>query len=283
MAPNRRIPAISHEHPIFRLVGAGRGGGKGRRTRQARDPRPVTRSVLWDSSAILALLDADDADHARAVSMARTIASERRPSFITNYVEAETHALLLRKLGRTLARQWLFSGGLPVLPVLLAEEQKAKEILARHTDKDWTLCDAISFAVLEARRIPRAFTSIVISDNTDGFRYQSAWKPDRRSAHRIIRDDLLGAPTRVARGWRRRTQRWQRRREIFSLCHSSMRCACTILGNGSCLLCVGLGFSEGNEGDPFSDRIGHTTCYRVVAWSHMTRMTVPAKASLVVA
>jgi predicted nucleic acid-binding protein len=118
----------------------------------------VTRSVLWDSSAILALLDADDADHARAVTAARDIAAERRPSFITNYVEAETHALLLRKLGRSLAREWLLSGGLTVLPALPAEEQAAREILARHTDKDWTLCDAISFAVLDARRVARVFT-----------------------------------------------------------------------------------------------------------------------------
>ena len=56
----------------------------------------MTRSVLWDSSAILALLDADDADHSRAISVARNIASKRRPSFITNYVEAEVHALLVQ-------------------------------------------------------------------------------------------------------------------------------------------------------------------------------------------
>ena len=118
----------------------------------------MTRSVLWDSSAILALLDADDADHARAVSVARGIASERRPCFITNYIEAEAHALLLRKLGRSLARDWLLTGGLTVVRVLPAEEQAAREILARHTDKDWTLCDAISFAVLDARRVARAFT-----------------------------------------------------------------------------------------------------------------------------
>jgi len=118
----------------------------------------VTRSVLWDSSAILALLDADDADHGRAVAVARDIASERRPSFVTNYIEAETHALLLRKLGRGIAREWLLTGGLTVVRALPAEEQKAKEILARHTDKDWTLCDAISFAVLAARRVTRAFT-----------------------------------------------------------------------------------------------------------------------------
>jgi predicted nucleic acid-binding protein len=118
----------------------------------------VTGSVLWDSSAILALIDADDADHDRAVVVARDIASERRPSFVTNYIQAETHALLLRKLGRGLALQWLLSGGLPVVSVLPAEEQTAREILARHTDKDWTLCDAISFAVLDARRVNRAFT-----------------------------------------------------------------------------------------------------------------------------
>lgn len=118
----------------------------------------MTRGVLWDSSAILAFLDADDADHARATDVARQIAIDRRPSFITNYIEAEAHALLLRKLGRTVARQWLLTGSLTVVAVLPAEEQHAKDILARHVDKDWTLCDAISFAVLDARRVSRMFT-----------------------------------------------------------------------------------------------------------------------------
>jgi uncharacterized protein len=113
----------------------------------------VTRGVLWDSSAILAWLDADDANHEQSVGVARHIASERRPSFITNYIEAEAHALLLRTLGRTVARQWLLAGHLPFVAVVPADEQRAKEILARHVDKDWTLCDAISFAVLDARRV----------------------------------------------------------------------------------------------------------------------------------
>jgi len=75
----------------------------------------IQHAVLWDSSAILALLDADDADHERAVAITGQIASERRPSFITNYIEVEAHALLLRKLGRTLAREWLLAGSLPVI------------------------------------------------------------------------------------------------------------------------------------------------------------------------
>jgi predicted nucleic acid-binding protein len=118
----------------------------------------VSRNVLWDSSAILALLDADDADHARAAAVARQIATDARPSFITNYIEVEAHALLVRKLGRAIARQWLLAGGLPVVRVLPAEEQRAKDILTRHNDKDWTLCDAISFAVLDSRDGASAFT-----------------------------------------------------------------------------------------------------------------------------
>lgn len=118
----------------------------------------MRRGVLWDSSAILALLDADDADHGRAVVAADRIVAERRPSFVTNYIEAEAHALLLRKLGRAIARQWLLTGGLPVLRVLPQEEERAKAILATHADKDWSLCDTISFALLESRDARMAFT-----------------------------------------------------------------------------------------------------------------------------
>lgn len=118
----------------------------------------MRRAVLWDSSAILALLDAQDADHARAASVAHRLAADERPCFITNYVEAETHALLLRKLGRILARQWLLSGGLPVLRALPREEERAKVILATHDDKDWSLCDAISFAVIEERGVGAGFS-----------------------------------------------------------------------------------------------------------------------------
>jgi predicted nucleic acid-binding protein len=118
----------------------------------------VTHGVLWDSSAILALLDANDADHGRAVEVARQIALARRPSFITNYVEVEAHALVLRKLGRTLAREWLLTGGLPVVRALPAEEDAARELIARHSDKNWSLCNAISFAVMDARQVRRAFT-----------------------------------------------------------------------------------------------------------------------------
>jgi predicted nucleic acid-binding protein len=118
----------------------------------------MKRAVLWDSSAILALLDADDPDHDHAIALAKRIAAQRRPSFVTNYVEAEAHALLLRKLGRSLAREWLLAGGLPVVRVLSQEEDRAKEVIARYADKDWSLCDAISFAVMERRGVRTTFS-----------------------------------------------------------------------------------------------------------------------------
>jgi predicted nucleic acid-binding protein len=118
----------------------------------------VRRAILWDSSAILALLDADDADHETAVATAQRIAAERRPSFVTNYIEVEAHALLLRKLGRTIAREWLLTGGFDVVRALPQEEERAKAILGSHRDKDWSLCDVISFAVLESRGARTAFS-----------------------------------------------------------------------------------------------------------------------------
>lgn len=118
----------------------------------------MRRAVLWDSSAILALLDANDADHSRAAVIARELASERRPCFVTNYVEVETYALLLRKLGRAIALKWLLTGGLPIVRVSPAEEESARALLARFSDKDWSLCDAISFALMEARGVRAAFS-----------------------------------------------------------------------------------------------------------------------------
>jgi uncharacterized protein len=118
----------------------------------------MKRAVLWDSSAVLALLDADDADHRAASRIARQIAAEKRPSLVTNYIEVEAHALLLRKLGRALAREWLLSGGLPVIRVSPLEEQRGRELLETHADKDWSLCDSLSFAVMAARGIGTAFS-----------------------------------------------------------------------------------------------------------------------------
>jgi predicted nucleic acid-binding protein len=118
----------------------------------------MRRGVLWDSSAILALLDADDADHERARLVAKRLAAGRWRSFVTNYVHVEAHALLLHKLGRSVAREWLLAGGLPVVRAAPGDEERGREIVGRYVDKNWSLCDAISFAVMERHRVRTAFS-----------------------------------------------------------------------------------------------------------------------------
>jgi uncharacterized protein len=118
----------------------------------------VSAKVLWDSSAILALLDARDRHHEAAVRIATELAGRKAPCFITNYVEVEAHALLLCRVGRSVARQWVLSGALPVVRALPQDEDRARELIARHDDKDWSLCDAISFAMSDRLGVKRAFS-----------------------------------------------------------------------------------------------------------------------------
>jgi predicted nucleic acid-binding protein len=46
----------------------------------------------------------------------------------------------------------------PVIRALPEEEDRGREIVARHSDKDWSVCDAISFAIVDVRGIRGAFT-----------------------------------------------------------------------------------------------------------------------------
>jgi predicted nucleic acid-binding protein len=116
----------------------------------------MTRAVLWDTSAILAFLDVDDAHHEEAGVIVRGLAGWR--AVVTNYIEVETHAALLSRRGRRVARDWLFNGPFEGLRASIAEESRAREIIAQYEDKDWSLCDAISFAVMDSRRLAAALS-----------------------------------------------------------------------------------------------------------------------------
>lgn len=118
----------------------------------------LRRAVLLDSSAILALLDASDVNHRTAVSVATSLGKEKRPVFLTSALVFEAHARLLRKLGRTVAREWLLRSGLAVVRATMEEEAAARELISLHEDKDWSLCDALSFVVVERRRAAGAFS-----------------------------------------------------------------------------------------------------------------------------
>lgn len=124
-------------------------------------PAPDSRRVLVDTSAYYALVDAADSNHGAARSIINDLAQKRYRLFTTNFILAETHALLLSRLGRTIAQRALIEierGSTTVVRLRATDERRAREIIVRYQDKDFTLTDASSFAVMERLRISIAFT-----------------------------------------------------------------------------------------------------------------------------
>ena len=113
--------------------------------------------VLVDTSAIYALLDADDAYHRKAVAILRALHRRSLTPLLTNFIVAESHALLLSRLGADIARRWLMAHVWPIEPVNPRDEEKAKEIIRKYTDKTFSYTDATSFAVMERLAIRSAF------------------------------------------------------------------------------------------------------------------------------
>ena len=119
------------------------------------------RRALVDSSAFLALRDRDDEHHGEAVAIFHRLAQQRFRLYTTNTMLIEAHALILSVLGRSQASEFLQEidqGSTTVIRVRQADEERAKQILYRFTDKDFSFNDAVSFAVMERLEISQAFT-----------------------------------------------------------------------------------------------------------------------------
>jgi uncharacterized protein len=122
---------------------------------------PGSRQTFVDTSAYYSLTDPRDINHAEARAISRRLTSERWRLFTTNFVIAETHALLLTRLGRTTARrvlQEIDRSTTTIIRIGEAEEHRARQIIEQYDDKDFSLTDATSFAVMERLRIACAFT-----------------------------------------------------------------------------------------------------------------------------
>jgi predicted nucleic acid-binding protein len=110
-----------------------------------------------DTSAVYALVDRDDTHHRKAVSLLRSLSQRGLKPLLTNFIVAESHALLLSRLGPEIARDWLLRQIWPVETVSPQDEAKAREIIQRYVDKSFSYTDATSFAVMERLAIREAF------------------------------------------------------------------------------------------------------------------------------
>jgi uncharacterized protein len=113
--------------------------------------------VLVDTGAIYALLDRTDANHAAARAALDDLKRRRAEPLLTNFIVAESHALVLSRLNADMARRWVVANVWPIERVTEADETKAVAILQRYADKTFSYTDACSFAVMERLGLKTAF------------------------------------------------------------------------------------------------------------------------------
>ena len=119
--------------------------------------------IFVDTSAWLALVDANDRDHRAALSASSRIArGEFGKQVTTNYVLTETVTMVRRELGVSravaLASALASSKEVQTLWIEPVHHNAAIEFLADHEDKDWSVTDCTSFVVMSAMGIDTAFT-----------------------------------------------------------------------------------------------------------------------------
>ncbi|TAK35108.1 MAG: PIN domain-containing protein [Chloroflexota bacterium] len=125
-------------------------------------PRGQSRSssVFLDTSAHYALADPRDDNHDQARAISQRLIAQRWRLFTTNFVLAETHALLLVRRGHTVAwrvLQEIDRSTMTIVRVGLEDEKRARDIISRYDDKEFSLTDATSSAVMERLGISSAF------------------------------------------------------------------------------------------------------------------------------
>lgn len=114
--------------------------------------------VFVDTSALLALVNAEDRFHGRAVEAAAVLRSTGADLVTTSYVMVETYALLDRRLGRESVRRFR-EGFEPLLEVIWVSKEEHEEglDLLLGARRRMSLVDTVSFAVARRRGIQRAF------------------------------------------------------------------------------------------------------------------------------
>jgi predicted nucleic acid-binding protein len=111
------------------------------------------KGVFVDTSGFYAAINRNDRNHDAAVALFGRGVEESWKLITSNFVLAETHALILTRLGRELATAWLRGVPAAIMRVSQQDEEKAVRIILGYRDKAFSYCDATSFALIERLRI----------------------------------------------------------------------------------------------------------------------------------
>lgn len=117
-------------------------------------------TTFVDTSALLALLDADEDRHGDVASAWQDLTERDERLLTTSYVLVETHALTQRRLGIEAVRA-LVEGLLPLLDVVWVDADIHAAAVAAHITaarRGLSLVDCASFELMRRQGVSRAFT-----------------------------------------------------------------------------------------------------------------------------
>jgi uncharacterized protein len=119
-------------------------------------------NIFVDTSAWVALADKDDTHHKKAASIFSSLLKNYRSLISSNLIIAETYILILKELGHKAALSFL--EGVRTSPRIMKiysneeAEAEAEKILRKYEDQQFSYTDAVSFAIMEERKIKQAFS-----------------------------------------------------------------------------------------------------------------------------
>ncbi|MBA2276410.1 MAG: PIN domain-containing protein [Chloroflexia bacterium] len=123
---------------------------------------PPHRRIFVDTSAYFAAAYRRDATHLAALRTMERLVLDRHPLITTTAVLFELHGLLLARGPRELALETVSrigqSPATTVVRLRRRDEEQGWNIVRHYDDKDFSLTDATSFAVMERLGIGLAFT-----------------------------------------------------------------------------------------------------------------------------
>ncbi|MDQ7825733.1 MAG: PIN domain-containing protein [Candidatus Eremiobacteraeota bacterium] len=116
-------------------------------------------SVYIDTSALLAVLDADDDNHKAASRMWKRLLESNERLICSSYVLVESCALVQRRLGMKALKVFL-QDITPLLEILWVDEvihMSASEVMMASGRKSLSIVDCVSFALIRRNGIERYF------------------------------------------------------------------------------------------------------------------------------